>query len=67
MIAEWVTLTEEKPVSAQVEPKLSSRGRGNEGRPEGGINAATRELGIDRNIAQRALKIASISDDAKAP
>ncbi|MBS0641340.1 MAG: hypothetical protein JSS43_15810 [Proteobacteria bacterium] len=39
------------------------RGRG---QPKGGINAAVRELGIDRTEAQRAVKIASLSDEAKA-
>ncbi len=45
-------------VSAQLAPKLSARARAGEGRPEGGINAAVRELGIDRTEAQRAVKIA---------
>ena len=51
---------------AQVAPKLSSRGRAGEGHPEGGINAAVRELGIDRTEAQRAVKIASLTPEAKA-
>ena len=66
-IAEWVRLTEEKSeiVSAQLEPKLSKRGRV-EGRPEAGVKAAARDLGIDRNEAQRAVKIAAIAPEAKA-
>lgn len=57
-IAEWIRLTdEEKP--AQLAPV--SGGRGN----EGGINAASRELGIERTEAQRAVKVASITDEAK--
>lgn len=64
-IAEWLRLTEEK--SAQVAPKskTETNPRG-AGRTEGGINAAVRELGIDRSEAQRAVKIASLSDEAKA-
>lgn len=64
-VAEWIELTEEKAVSAQLEPKLSARGRDGEGRPESGIKAAARELAIDRNEAQRAVKIAGITDEAK--
>jgi hypothetical protein len=32
---------------------------------EGGINAASRDLGIERKEAQRAVKIAGLSDEAK--
>ena len=69
-IAEWVRLTEEKAdeVSAQVEPKLRQRGAGQGiggGRPESGINAATRDLGLDRTATQRAVKVASITPEAK--
>ncbi|OYV49233.1 MAG: hypothetical protein B7Z77_08485 [Acidocella sp. 20-58-15] len=38
-------------------------GRGN----EGGIRAATRELGIDRTEAQRSVKIAGLTPEAKQP
>jgi ParB family chromosome partitioning protein len=60
-IAEWVRLTDEK-VKAQVAPldRPHDRGHANQG-----INAAVRELGIDRTEAQRAVKIASIAPDAK--
>ena len=60
-IAEWVRLTEEKQreVSAQLAPKSQS------GRPEGGVNAASRALGTERAEAQRAVKIAGISERAK--
>lgn len=57
-IAEWVRLTDEK-VLAQVEPKPKN------GRPEGGVRAAAREIGVDRNKAQRAVKIAGIAPEAK--
>lgn len=56
MIAEWIKLTEQ---SAQSAPK----GLGH--RPEGGVNAASRELGIERTDAQRAVRVASLSDEAK--
>jgi ParB family chromosome partitioning protein len=68
-VARWIDLARERceaGVSAQLEPKLSSRGRDGEGRPESGINAASRELGIDRNEAQRAIKIAAMTPEAKA-
>lgn len=61
-IAEWIRLTEEKQaqeVSAQVVQKPQG------GRPEGGRSAAARELGINREQARRAEKIASLSDEAK--
>lgn len=56
-IAEWVRLTDE--ISAQPAQKL---GRG---RPEGGVSAASRDLGIDRDDARRAVQVASLSDEAK--
>jgi ParB family chromosome partitioning protein len=57
-VAEWVRLTDEQ--SAQVAPK------GPVGhRPQSGINAATRELGIERTQAQRAVKIDGLSGEAK--
>ena len=62
-VAEWVRLAD--GVSAQVAPKLSDRGRNGEGRPQGGINAATRQLGIDRTEAQRAVKVDSLASEAK--
>jgi ParB family chromosome partitioning protein len=66
-IAEWVRLTEGKQLqSAQTEPIESKRADGRGHRHEGGINAAARELGINRAEAQRALKIAGLSDDARA-
>jgi hypothetical protein len=60
-ITEWVALTDEK-VKAQVAPldRPHDRGRANQG-----INAAVRDLGIDRTEAQRAVKIASLTPEAK--
>jgi ParB-like chromosome segregation protein Spo0J len=59
-IAEWIRLTDGKDKLAQVAPV--SGGRGN----EGGINAAARELGIERTDAQRAVRVASITEEAQA-
>lgn len=56
-IAKWVELLEAKRLSAQVGPKGH--------RPESGINAAARDLGIERKQAQRAVKIAAIVPEAK--
>jgi ParB/RepB/Spo0J family partition protein len=56
-VALWIKLTDKV---AQVAPV--SGGRGN----EGGVNAASRELGVDRTDAQRAVKVASLSSEAKA-
>lgn len=68
-VAEWVRLTEEvqsaQLVSAQLEPKLSQRGRKGEGRPASGIRAAARELGIEKEDARRAVKVASLTEEAK--
>lgn len=57
-VAEWIRLSSPE-VSAQVEPKPTG------GRPEGGVKAVARELGVERNEAQRAVKIASITSEAK--
>lgn len=56
MVAEWIRLTE---VSGQSVQKPQG------GRPEGGISAASRELGIERKDAERAVKVASLSNEAK--
>jgi ParB/RepB/Spo0J family partition protein len=67
-IVEWIRLTEErrKVIPAQLAPKSKSESNPKgAGRPESGINAAVRELGIDRTEAQRAVKIASITPEAR--
>jgi hypothetical protein len=58
-IAARVKLTETKPDAAQLAPHRKA------GQQSGGINAAVRELGIERTEAQRAVKIASMADEAK--
>lgn len=79
-VAEWIKLTdgvssdaETKPISDAPQPEThepllsqvatAKTGRG--GHNEGGVNAAARELGIDRDDAHRAVKVASLSDEAK--
>ena len=62
-VAEWIRLADS--VSAQVAPKLSDRGRNGEGRPESGVRKASRDLGIDRDDARRATKVAALSAEAK--
>jgi ParB family transcriptional regulator, chromosome partitioning protein len=66
-VAEWAALTETRlaDVSAQVGPKRSVRGIEGEGRPESGIRAASRELGIKRQEVDRSIKIAAITPEAK--
>jgi ParB family chromosome partitioning protein len=59
-MAEWVRLADEKP--AQVDPVPERGGRGH----TGGINQASRELGIERKAARRAVKIDSLAPEAKA-
>lgn len=56
-VAEWVKLTEQ--VSRQVVAKPQG------GRPESGIAAAARELGVNGKDAERAVKVAALSDVAK--
>lgn len=58
-ISRWIVLVEQKRVSAQVDHKPQG------GRPEGGISAASRDLGIERKDAARAVQVASLSEEAK--
>lgn len=52
------TPNDEHAVSVQVAPKI--------GRPESGVSRASRDLGIESTDAKRAVKVASLSDEAKA-
>lgn len=70
--AEWLRLVAEEEaeaetlvLSAQLAPKIAKDGSGR-GRPESGISAASRELGIERTEAQRAAKIDKLAPEAKA-
>src|SRR5215471_11795575 len=58
-IAEWMRLAELD--AAQVDPHHPRKA----GQQPGGINAASRDLGIERKAAQRAMKIDSLSPEAK--
>jgi ParB family transcriptional regulator, chromosome partitioning protein len=59
-IAEWIKITDR--ASNSQSGSLREDGRG--GRPKGIENAA-RELGVERQDAHRAVKVASLSDEAK--
>lgn len=62
-VAEWIRLTEEVDVLSQsaTKPKSSPKG----GRPKAGVRKAAEELGIDKDDAHRAVKVASLTDEAK--
>lgn len=70
-VARWIQLTignqerarKTEGVSGHHVQKLSARGRIGEGRPESGVNAAVRELGVGRTEAQRALKVARLTPE----
>ena len=51
-VARWIELVD--GVSSQLGTKQKT------GRPESGINAASRELGVKKSSAHRAVKVASI-------
>lgn len=60
-VAEWIRLTDQSDrISAQPEPKINGRGR-----PESGTRKAARELGVEKEDARRAIKVASLTDAAK--
>jgi hypothetical protein len=60
-VAEWIRLTDEKQQEVSGQPAHKPQG----GRPRGGVSAATRDLGLERRDATRAIKVASLSDEAK--
>jgi len=60
-IAEWISLT--TPTPSEVSTQVVSNPQG--GRPEGGVRAAARELGVNREEARRAVRIASIAPEAR--
>jgi ParB family chromosome partitioning protein len=70
-IARWVDLVEERrqiaPAPGEADKpgqvaQVSEGGRGN----TGGISAAARELGLERTDVRRAIKVASLTPEAKA-
>lgn len=60
-VAEWVRLAEER--GREVSPQLVAKPHG--GRPQGGVRAAAREIGVNREEARRAEKIDSLAPEAK--
>ncbi len=63
-VARWIELMEKRAGREEVSSQLAKKPQG--GRPEGGINAAAREIGVDKHDAYRAIKVASLSPEAKA-
>lgn len=74
-VARWIALSGAAQ-SAQVEPIESRRAEAEQvsrqvdakplgGRPEGGVRAASREIGISESDARRAVKVANLSPEAK--
>lgn len=61
-IAEWIRLASEADEDADA---ISSQLGTKPGRPEGGVNAAARNLGIAKTEAHRAADIAAMDPDAK--
>jgi ParB family chromosome partitioning protein len=60
-VARWIKLKTARQARVSFQPETKPQG----GRPAGGVNAASRELGISKVDAHRAVKTASISDEAK--
>lgn len=66
-VAEWIRLTEEaQEISFQAEKKSKTpENPKGAGRKKGGVESARKELGISGADAHRAVKVASLSDEAK--
>lgn len=64
-IAEWVRLTDMKTAGASCAGSLADGRRAGPQHQPGGINAASRDLGIDRTQAQRAVKIAGLPQEVR--
>ena len=61
-VARWIELAGQRSRPDEVFSQDEPLG----GRPEGGINSAARELGINKNDAYRAVQVAALSPEAKA-
>jgi ParB/RepB/Spo0J family partition protein len=61
-VALWIKLTDEK----QKADASGVRTHQKAGQQSGGINAAAREIGVKKTAAHEAIKVASLSDEAKA-
>jgi hypothetical protein len=64
-IAEWVRLTETKAAVATCDGSLADGRRAGPQHQPGGINAASRELGISKDAAHRAVKIAELPQETR--
>lgn len=64
-LAEWVRLTEQADQSRQSDANESKRADKRGHRKQSGTRKAARELGVTEPDARRALKVASLTDDAK--
>lgn len=70
-VSEWVRLAEKKAAETVAVAICDDNDTRKDGRKKGhqhkerGINAAARELNIDRDDAHRAVKVASLSEEAK--
>lgn len=67
-VSEWIRLAEKKSAdvqSLQVATNETKRADGRGHRQESGVRAASRDLGIESTDAHRAVKVASLSDEAK--
>lgn len=58
-VARWVELSAAR-ISRQPDEKTAR------GRPKGGVNSAAKEIGVSEPDARRAVKVAKLSDEAKA-
>ncbi|WP_442880600.1 ParB/RepB/Spo0J family partition protein [Aurantimonas sp. C2-5-R2] len=63
-VARWIELTSARRSLAEGDV-LSRQADAKPGRPEGGVRAASRELGLSEADARRAVKVASLSGEAK--
>lgn len=62
--AEYIKITEELQ-SSQVATIESKRADGKGHRPESGVNAAARQIGVDKDAAHRSIKVAGLTAEAK--
>jgi ParB family chromosome partitioning protein len=62
-IVEWIRLTEEADKLSQI-ATVSEKPKGGRGK-SAGVRKAAKELGIDKDDAHRAVKVASLTEEAK--
>jgi hypothetical protein len=61
-VARWITLKKKSDEKGDLrQPDAKPQG----GRPEGGVRAAAREIGVSEPDARRAIKVAKLSDEAR--